>query len=194
MPDTIDPRHTALLAMDFQIGIVSAFPDADAVLGRVADAAALVRARGGQVGHVHVAFTDEDFDRLPRHSAMGRMLSPERRAGMRVGAPATEFHERVAPQPGDVVVRKTRVGAFSTTDLAEQLRAREVTTLILTGVSTSGVVLSTVRDAADRDYRIVVAADGCADRDPEVHAVLTEKVFPRQAQVVMSAELAGLLG
>jgi nicotinamidase-related amidase len=49
-------------------------------------------------------------------------------------------------------------------------------------------VLSTVRQAADLDYRITVLADGCLDADPEVHRVLTEKIFPRQADVVSVAE------
>jgi nicotinamidase-related amidase len=91
------------------------------------------------------------------------------------------------------VVRKTRVGAFSTTDLDQQLNDRGITTLILAGVSTSGVVLSTVREAADRDYRIYVLADASADRDPHVHAVLTEKVLPMQAHLITVADLPGLI-
>jgi nicotinamidase-related amidase len=59
---------------------------------------------------------------------------------------------------------------------------------VLAGIATSGVVLSTVRQAADLDYRLIVLADACADRDPEVHRVLTEKVFPRQAQVTVTDE------
>jgi nicotinamidase-related amidase len=46
------------------------------------------------------------------------------------------------------------------------------------------VVLSTLRQAADVDYQLVVLADGCLDADPEVHRVLTGKVFPRQADVL----------
>ena len=99
----------------------------------------------------------------------------------------------MAPEPGDIVVRKTRVGAFSTTDLDRQLRDRGVTTLILAGLSTSGVLLSTVRDAADRDYRVLVLADVSADPDPEVHAFLTERIFPRQARVITLADLEQLL-
>jgi nicotinamidase-related amidase len=102
-------------------------------------------------------------------------------------------HDSVAPEPGDITVRKTRVGAFSTTDLDQQLRDRGITTLILAGISTSGVVLSTVRDAADRDYQILVLADACADPVPGVHEFLTEKIFPRQASVITSAELKDLL-
>jgi len=90
-------------------------------------------------------------------------------------------------------VRKTRVGAFSTTDLDAQLKARSVTTLILTGISTSGVVLSTVRDAADRDYRLFVVADATADPQPDVHAMLIDKVFPGQAQVIEVADAERLL-
>ena len=108
-------------------------------------------------------------------------------------APQTAVHDAVAPDPGDIVVRKTRVGAFSTTDLNQQLRAQGVDTLVVAGVATSGVVLSTIRDAADRDYRIYVLEDCCADRDAEVHDLLMGKVFPRQAWVVGSADLPVLL-
>ena len=109
-------------------------------------------------------------------------------------SPTTAIHDRVAPQDGDIIVRKTRVGAFSTTDLEQQLRDRGIDTLILAGISTSGVVLSTVRDASDRDYRLFVLSDATADRDPAVHAFLIEQVFPRQADVITLAELEGAAG
>jgi nicotinamidase-related amidase len=75
---------------------------------------------------------------------------------------------------------------------AEQpgLRAKNVDTLILTGIATSGVVLSTLRDAADRDYRLLVVEDLCQDSDVHVHDVLMRRVFPRQAAVVDSAMLS----
>ena len=60
--------------------------------------------------------------------------------------------------------------------------------VIATLPAEGGVVLSTVRQAADLDYRLTVLADACADRDPEVHRVLTEKVFPRQALVTTADE------
>jgi nicotinamidase-related amidase len=89
-------------------------------------------------------------------------------------------------------VRKVRVGAFSTTDLDQQLRGRGVDTLVLAGISTSGVVLSTVREAMDRDYRIVVLKDACADPEPDDHAFLIRKSCPRYATVIAVAELPGL--
>ena len=112
---------------------------------------------------------------------------------MHADSPATAVHESVAPEPGDLLVRKTRVGAFSTTDLAQQLADRGIDTLILAGISTSGVVLSTVRDGADRDYALYVLSDATADPDASVHACLMEKVFPRQADVITVAQFEGLL-
>jgi nicotinamidase-related amidase len=190
--DRIDPQHAALLIMDYQPGILGRFDDADALLGRAAEAIAVARRRGAQVGYVRVAFEDDDYAAVPPTNKMFARL-----AGGRANhdqTPDTAVHERVAPQPGDIIVRKVRVGAFSTTDLDEQLRTRQIDTLILAGVSTSGVVLSTVRDAADRDYRLFVLSDCCADPDPEVHNVLTTKVFARQADVITLADLPALFG
>jgi nicotinamidase-related amidase len=120
------------------------------------------------VGYVRVAFDDADYEAVPGHSAFAPALATAREV-FHNDSPETAIHERVAPEPGDIIVRKTRFGAFSTTDLAEQLRDRAITTLILAGVSTGGVVLSTVRDAADRDYQVFVLADATADPEPGVH-------------------------
>jgi nicotinamidase-related amidase len=189
---TIDPRHTALLVMDYQAGLVGRLSGAEDLLSRVADAIAAVRSHGGQIGYVRVAFDDSDFDAIPAHSMMAPTVAAAGRA-LHSDSPATAVHDSVAPEPGDIVVRKTRVGAFSTTDLHDQLRDRGITTLILAGISTSGVVLSTVRDAADRDYEVVVLADASADPQPGIHDFLTEKIFPRQAHVITTAELKDLL-
>ena len=82
---------------------------------------------------------------------------------------------------------------MSTTDLDRQLRDRGIDTLILAGLSTSGVVLSTIVEAADRDYRLFVLSDGTDDPDAETRDVLLGKVFPRRAQVIKTAELRTLL-
>ena len=188
---TVDPSRAALLVMDYQAGILAMVPDVDPLLDRAVAAIALARARGVQVVYVRVALTDQDYERVPDTNPTFALAAANRM--MQADGADTAVHERVAPQPGDIVVRKTRVGPFSTTDLREQLRAKGIDTLLLAGVSTSGVVLSAVRDAADRDERLLVIEDLCFDRDPEVHAVLTERVFPRQAQIVVAADLDGLL-
>jgi nicotinamidase-related amidase len=195
MPETskIDAPHAALLVMDMQNGLIASLPGSDSLLTRTGSAIDLVRRRGGHVGYVRIGFTPAEVAQIPAHSAMARNVTPERRRDLADDAPATQIHDQIAPQPGDIVVRKIRVGAFSTTDLAEQLEAREITTLILAGIATSGVVLSTFREALDRDYRLVVLADACADRDPATHAFLTETLYPRHGFVTTVAELAALL-
>ena len=194
MPDElppIDPAATALLVMDYQPGIVSRMPDPDELIARVAQVIAAARAHGAHVGYVRVAFTDDDMARIPATSAMAAAAS--RGSALHADAPETQVHDRLAPQDGDIVVRKVRVGAFSTTDLDGQLRERGVDTIVLAGLSTSGVVLSTVRDGADRDYRVFVLSDASADPEPEVHEFLTTRVFPRQAHVITAAQLGELL-
>ena len=188
----IDPARTALLVMDYQQAIVAMIDDADTLVARAAQAIDLVRSRGGHVGYVRVAFTEADLQDIAPTSSMGARIAARPQAFMD-DSPTTQIDERVAPRDGDIIVRKVRVGAFSTTDLAQQLADRGVDTLILAGISTSGVVLSTVRDGADRDYALHVLSDATADPDASVHACLTEKVFPRQANVITVAELERLL-
>jgi nicotinamidase-related amidase len=194
MPDTtrkIDPAHAALLVMDYQTGILGMVENADALIANAQNAIATVRNHGGRIGYVRVAFTEADYDAIPeRNKGFWAVKASGRSFGS--DSPVTAIDARIAPQDGDIVVRKTRVGAFSTTDLAQQLRRRGIDTLILAGISTSGVVLSTVRDAADHDYRLVVLADACADPQADVHILLMEKVFPRQADIVTTAELEAL--
>lgn len=191
---SIDPRYAALLVMDYQNGILEQFAQSESqsesLLARVSLAITVVRRHGGRIAYVRVGFEDADYAAIPGTSPMARAAASH---AYDADSPRTAIHDAIAPAAGDLVVRKTRVGAFSTTDLHDQLHARGITTVILAGISTSGVVLSTVRDAADRDYRIVVLADACADRDPAVHAFLTERIFPRQATVATSAELEHML-
>ena len=190
--NSINPQHTALLVMDYQVQIVDAIGDADGLLSRMADAIAVVRRHGGQIGYVRVAFEDSDYAAIPSTNKMAARVVA---MGESVHSPssASAIHEQVAPEAGDIVVRKTRVGAFSTTDLDAELRDRGISGLILAGISTSGVVLSTVRDAADRDYQLFVLSDACADRDADVHHFLLERIFPRQADVITTTQLEELL-
>ncbi|AQW55865.1 MULTISPECIES: cysteine hydrolase family protein [Streptomyces] len=187
----IDPRRTALLAMDFQNGIVAIAPEPDALIERVKGAMADVRAAGGTIGYVRVAFTEDDWAKVPATNktfsavAAARMMHHEE--------DATQIDGRIAPEDGDIVVRKIRFGSVSTTDLHEQLHNRGIDTLILSGISTGGVVLSTLIDAADRDYRVFVLTDGVADPDPEVNRVLVNEVFPSRAHLIDTTQLPELL-
>ena len=181
-PITLDPAKTALLIMDMQNGIVGRYADPAQIIGRLQAAKAAAAKAGVTVAYVRLGFTDEDYAAIPARNKAFSQIGADR--NFTNDSPASQIVERLAPGDSDIVVRKTRYGAFSTTDLAGQLEQRGIDTLVLSGIATSGIVLSTVRDAADRDYKLYVLSDGCADRDPQVHEVLLEKVFPRQADVI----------
>ena len=181
MPDTEQSR-TALLVMDVQQGIVEMVADqADSLLERLRVAIDAAHRHGIPVIYVTVGFRHG----YPEVSRRNRNFSATKAAGrFGVDDPLAVVHPAVAPQPDDVVVTKLRVSAFTGSDLSVVLRSGEIETLVLTGIATGGVVLSTVREAADLDFRLVVLADGCADMDEEVHRVLLEKVISRQADVI----------
>lgn len=183
----LDPKTSALLVMDYQVGIVEGYAsDQQALLARTAQVIAAARqvkmaiiyvVVGFRAGYPEVSERNLSFSAIRQSSR----FSPQDEAA--------EIHPTVTPQAGDIVVTKHRVSAFAGTDLDMILRANNIETMVLTGIATSGVILSTTRHGADADYRIVILRDCCEDRDPEVHRVLMDKVFPRQAAVVESAAL-----
>lgn len=192
-PVDLVPARTALLLMDLQPSILGMHPDADGFLAELRRARQAARAAGVTVAYVRVALSKEDAAHVPAHSRFAAAAARVDEIGPE--HPAVSVDPRIAPAEGELVVRKSRYGAFSTTDLHEQSRARGIDTVVLAGISTSGVVLSTARDAVDKDYRVVVLSDGTFDRDPEVHRVLTEKVYPaQQAAVITIEELIAALG
>ncbi|MCP2345511.1 cysteine hydrolase family protein [Nonomuraea roseoviolacea] len=186
----LDPRTTALLVMDYQPAILASLTEAaepEALVSRMAGAIADMRAHGAVIAHVRVGFTEADWAAIPPANKTFAFVA--RQHLMHHEEPGTAFHDRLIPEPGDITVRKTRYGALSTTDLDRRLRERGITTLVIAGVTTSGVVLSTVTDAADRDYRLHVLSDCVADPDQGTHHALMTGVFPRMAHVI---DVAGL--
>jgi nicotinamidase-related amidase len=176
----VAPR-SALLVMDIQPGILDRVADPAGLLARASEAVRAAQSHGIPVIHVVVGFRPG----APEVSAQNQSFS-----ALKQQPPAFIIDPRpsITPEGSDVVVTKRRVSAFTGSDLEVVLRGGEIRHLVLCGISTSGVVLSTIREASDKDYRLTVLADLCADTDAEVHSVLMSKVFPRQAQVSSAAE------
>lgn len=95
--------------------------------------------------------------------------------------------------PDEVVVTKRRPSTFTGTDLDILLRCYNSDHLIIAGLTTSGAVLSTIRQAQDIDFRITVLLDAFMDWDEEVHRFLTERVFAKTCEVITAAEFMAQL-
>ncbi|MGW8375328.1 cysteine hydrolase [Streptomyces sp. ODS28] len=179
------PERTALLLMDLQPVLLDGLTEQDRVLEHAERARKAALAAGIREVHVRVAFDPEDHAAVPAHN---KVFAPLAAAGALAAAePATAVHPRLRADGQAHTVTKTRVGAFSTTALDGFLREQGIDTLVLGGIHTSGVVLSTVREAADRDYRLLVLSDVCADPDARLHRTLLDSVLPMQADLLDTA-------
>ncbi|KAB8343247.1 hypothetical protein FH972_022836 [Carpinus fangiana] len=182
--------RSALLVMDVQNFTIARVAAPPTYLTRLASTIASARAASIPVIYVVAQFRPGAPEAHARNRTFVRNPTC---AGWIEGSASAAVHAAVAPQDGDVVVTKRRVSAFAGTDLEIVLRSLGVERVVVAGVATSGCVLSTVRQAADGDYGVVVVRDLCLDPDEEVQRVLMEKVFVKQAEVVDSEEwVAGL--
>lgn len=150
-------------------------------------AIALRKAResGVLIGYVRVGFSP-DYRECP---ATSRLFTGAKKAGLfKLGTWGTEVHPLLAPQPGDYDIIKHRVSPFYCTTLEAILRANDVQRLYLSGVSTSGAVLSGAKDGHDRDYEIVVLEDCCCALSEEQHRCVIDGI-KRFAAITTSAEV-----
>jgi len=174
-------QNTALLIMDMQTAMVGMVPNSQQLVTKVGCAIEKARAAGIPVIYVVVSFRVGAPEVSPNNKGFA---AAKERFGNIPPETFMTIAPEIGPKEGEVTVIKRRVSAFTGSDLEVILRAQGIQHIVLTGISTSGVVLSTTREAADKDYRITILADCCADPDEEVHQLLITKIFPRQANVV----------
>ncbi|MFJ4875279.1 isochorismatase family cysteine hydrolase [Streptomyces sp. NPDC088745] len=136
------------------------------VLDRTAVAIDRARRDGVPVVYVVVGFSPGYAD-----WPAGSELFAAARDGERVqlGTWGTRVHDALKPAVGEPVVEKRRVSPFFGTHLDLLLRNLGVNTLLLTGVTTDLVILSTAREGHDRDYQVEVLADAVAADSLERH-------------------------
>lgn len=171
---------TALLVMDVQKYTLRSLKDANYYIHGIARALSAARQAGMPVIYVVVGFRPGYPEVHPDNQAFMNMKK------LNVGLDDPDNYtvpDSIGPKGDDLMVIKKRFSAFTGSGLDLILRSRQIRHLVLAGISTSGVVLSTLREASDKDYRITVLADGCADKDETVHQMLLERIFPRQARL-----------
>lgn len=192
-PLNIIPARTAALCMDYQTGIVSIYTkDDEELLSRASETLKAARASGMKIIHIQVLFRPGLPEIGTRNVLFKTIKNSPKHQQLFQGSSAA-IHPAVAPEPSDIIVTKHRVNAFIGTDLEMILRAQDIDTLIMWGIATSGVVLSTMLYAADADYRVIVIRDCCADANAQLHSALMNGVFSRQGTVVTSTEFLDAL-
>jgi nicotinamidase-related amidase len=178
----IDPK-TALIVIDLQQGIVS-LPTVHPIGDVVKNARALAdafRRRGLPVALVNVA-----------GGAPGRTeLPPRNTAAFPAGW--TDLIPELNRQPGDIVVTKRTWGAFASTDLEDQLKALDVTQVVIVGVATGTGVESTARQAYEQGFNVTLAIDAMTDMRSEAHDYSIAKVFPRLGETGTTKQIIDLL-
>lgn len=181
-----EKNNTALLVMDVQGGIVKNLGEkAKPFIERVTKAVEAAREAGLPVFFIVVRFR-EGYPELSKKNKMYERIKNNSQYSLQ--GDSSDTQPVIAPKENELVVVKKRISAFAGSDLEMLLRSQGINHLVLCGIATSGVVLSTTRVAADKDFTITILSDCCADRDEEVNRVLLEKIFPNQATVMTSDE------
>ncbi|MFT3704493.1 MAG: cysteine hydrolase [Agriterribacter sp.] len=174
-------KHTALLVLDMQEQLLNSLSNATPLVQEVSKAIEHARKNNIPVIYAVVGFKkgfpEVSSDNKSFARNMAHLAHVDMEQWMKV-------HPDIMPVADEPIVIKKRFSAFTGSDLELILRSKKINHLVLCGVVSSGVVLSTVVEAADKDYIMTILSDGCIDRDDEVHKVLMEKIFQRYASVV----------
>ncbi|KAJ6110565.1 Isochorismatase family protein [Penicillium sp. IBT 16267x] len=182
---------TTLLLLDVQNGTVDPLQCPESYLQGLTSALAAARSHQLNVVHVITAYRNGYPENTPTNSSVPGVAA---RGLFKEGDPSVQVHASVTPAPTEPVITKRRVSAFFGTELDMILRCSQTDHIVVAGLITSGAVLSTVRQAADLDYRITILRDLCMDREEDVHRVLMDKVFFRKHSVVTAEVWVKQLG
>jgi len=176
----LDPLKTAILTLDLQSGILAMGEGYQSVIPNAAKIVDFARTKNYPIIHIGLGFS-EGHPEVPVFESL--FLRAKQNNLFVKNTPSAEFHRSII-QPGDMVIYKQRISAFTENHLNLTLRARGIENLVLFGVSTSGIVLATVVRAFDLDFKLTIIEDACFDADEEVHRILFEKVFAKRGTVI----------
>lgn len=173
-------NFTALLVLDMQEQLLGRLEESDKLIDAASKAIQYARANNIPVIYAVVGFRNG----FPEISTNNKTFS---NIPLAYGKIVMEDFIKITPQlarlESEPVVIKKRFSAFVGSDLEVILRSQNIKHLVMCGVVTSGVILSTALEAADKDYQLTILSDGCYDHQPDVHQMLMEKIFPRYAEI-----------
>lgn len=159
------PASTALINVDMQRCFVEgsplAAPDGPALVERVNQLARTCRDTGILVVHTRGWMKKDRSD----VGVMGELVPPFIIHLYTEGEESAELHDALEVDGRDVILNKTRYGAFHGTDLEAILRSRGIDTVIISGIATNICCETTAREAAQHDFRVIFLSDGTATKE-----------------------------
>jgi len=198
----LEPARTALLVVDMQRAFVEPgeameVPPARDVVPRIQQLIGVFREKRRPV-----VFTE--FTYSPAAPLLVGELHPEHRPALPgaptgFGRPSSSCLEgednvrvipELAPRADELVIRKHYYDGFNGTVLDGALRARGVTTIVITGTMTDICVLGTVIGGFNREYRLIVVEDGVATLWPEIQRATLDIIRRAYARVLSAKEVA----
>lgn len=183
----IAPARTALVVMHYQTDILGLFPSvAPALLANTRKLCDAARAKGLRVYFANLRFA-------PGYPE----VSPLNKNGQGIKGLGLFIDDQLSPElgrrPDEPLIIAHRASVFFGTDLQVRLSAQGVDSLILVGIASTGVVLSTLAYASDADFRLYTVKDCCYDPDEVVHDHLFATAFDSRTTVLSLADALTLL-
>jgi nicotinamidase-related amidase len=188
----LDAKRTAIISLDVQNELVETTIGVTetGMLERMAAVLEAGRSKGCAVIHV-TASVRSDFHDIPRESPL--WINIRKHKTMIAGTKAAQIHPSVAPLESELVLNKTCVDPFLTTNLGQSLINADVNTVILFGLWTNYVVEATARHASDMGYRVYVVSDCCASNDADNHQWAMERILPTLSYIATSQDVINAL-
>ena len=180
--DRLDARRTAVLTLDVQNDLVAITPGltANRTLENIAAILKAARAKKAEVIHI-TASARKDFRDIPAHQPL--WIGIKKAKLMIRGTKGAELHPKSRALKSELVMNKTCVDPFLTTNLAQALINAGADNLVLTGLWTNYVVEAAARHASDLGYRVVVVRDACASNTEDNHAFAVDVLLPTICEV-----------
>ena len=188
----IDTKRTAVLLLDVQTDLVDITPGLrkNRVLEHMASVIRSGRRRKIPVIHI-TASVRADFRNIPRDNPLWDGLRKSRQ--LILGTRGAAIHPLVKPLKNELVINKTCVDPFLTTNLGQALQNADANTLILMGLWTNYVVEATARHASDMGYRVFLVRECCASNSVENHEFAINKILPTICYVVSVQDVLAAL-
>jgi len=188
----IDPQRTAVLLLDVQKDLVDITPGLkqNRVIENMAGVLKAARRRKLPVIHI-TASVRADFLDLPKDNPLWDGLRKKRQ--LIIGTKGAAIDRRVKPLKNELVLNKTCVDPFLTTNLGQALQNADANTIILMGLWTNYVVEATARHASDMGYRVFLVREALASNTIENHEFALNKILPTICYVVSAKDVLAAL-